>query len=225
MTQLECGAVIFDLDGVLVDSTACIERHWRLWATKHGLDLEEILNVSPGRRTIETVRLVAPHLDAVVEATQLEADEAFDTNGVVAIEGAAHLLRSIPIHLWAIATSGTRDTATTRINHTGLPMPTILVTANDVTRGKPYPDPYLLAARHLRIAPNECVVVEDAPAGIQAALNAEMRVIGVATTHAASELTNANAVVSHIRDIQISDSRLQAASGLTIQLASNENVA
>ncbi|MGF1480813.1 MAG: hypothetical protein ACFB4I_15235 [Cyanophyceae cyanobacterium] len=103
MDQLECNAVIFDLDGVLVDSTACIEHHWRLWAAKHQLDLEKVLDVAHGRRTVETIRLVAPHLDPIVEAAQLEADEAFDTNGVVGMEGAAALLRSLPPALWAIA--------------------------------------------------------------------------------------------------------------------------
>lgn len=219
MNRLECSAVIFDLDGVLVDSTACIERHWQLWAAKHKLDLETVLNAAHGRRTIETVRLVAPHLDSVVEAAQLETDEAFDTDGVVEIKGAAELLRSLPSHLWAIATSGTRDTATTRINHTGLPMPIVLVTANDVTRGKPDPEPYLLAAKGLGMAPGECVVLEDAPAGIQAALSAGMRVIAVATTHSTTELTNADIIAKCIADIQICRSNFSAANGLTIQVA------
>jgi sugar-phosphatase len=130
MLQLDCSAVIFDLDGVLVDSTVCIQYHWQQWATKHKLDVGKVLSVAHGRRTVETIRLVAPHLDPAVEAAQLEADEAFDTNGVVNIEGATQLLHSLPRHQWAIATSGTRDTATTRINHTGLPMPDVLITAS-----------------------------------------------------------------------------------------------
>lgn len=219
MNRLECSAVIFDLDGVLVDSTACIERHWQLWAAKHKLNLEKVLDAAHGRRTIETVRLVAPHLDSAVEAAQLEIDEAFDTNGVVEIKGAAELLRSLPPHQWAISTSGTRDTATTRINHTGLPMPNVLVTANDVTRGKPDPEPYLLAASQLGIAPSECVVVENAPAGIQAALNACMRVIAVATTHSATELTSADILAGSITDVQISESNCSVSNGLTIQIS------
>ena len=220
MAQLECRAVIFDLDGVLVDSTACIEHHWRLWAAKHELDAEKILDVAHGMRTIETIRLVAPHLDAAVEASQLEANEAFDTNGVAEIEGAAQLLRSLPSRLWGIATSGTKDTATTRIHHTGLPMPKVLVTANDVARGKPDPEPYLLAASRLGVAPNQCVVLEDAPAGIQAALNAGMQVIAVATTHTATELANAHIVAQRIVDLQISKSNFHSTNGLTIQVAS-----
>lgn len=219
MNQLECNAVVFDLDGVLVDSTACIEHHWQLWSAKHKLNLEKVLDAAHGRRTIETVRLVAPHLDSVMEAAQLELDEAFDTSGVVKIEGAAELLHSLPLHLWAIATSGTRDTATTRINHTGLPMPNVLITANDVTRGKPDPEPYLLAASRLGMAPSECVVVEDAPAGIQAALNAGMRVIAVATTHSTAELTNADVIARCIADVQISKSNSSAVNGLTIRVA------
>ena len=218
MTQIACSAVIFDLDGVLVDSTACIEHHWRLWAAKYELDLEKILAIDHGRRPIETIRLIAPHLNAAEEAAQLEAAEAFDTNGVVKIKGAAQLLHLLPPHLWGIATSATKDTATTRINHTDLPMPKVLVTANDITRGKPDPEAYLLAAKRLGVAPKDCVVVEDAPVGITAALDAGMRVIAVMSTHSATELTSADIVVKCLGDIQISAGNLHSTEDLIIQV-------
>jgi len=203
MKQLQCDAVIFDLDGVLVDSMVVIERHWRQWAIQHNFDAAEIMRVAHGRRTVETIRLVAPHLDAEVEAARFEAGEAFDTDGLVRIDGAARLVRSLPRSSWAVATSGTRDVAMTRLRHTGLPMPTVLVTADDVKRGKPDPEAYLLASERLGVAPEGCVVVEDAPAGVEAAHAAGMRVIAVATTHAQEKLESADTVVARLSDIQI----------------------
>jgi sugar-phosphatase len=203
MKQLQCDAVIFDLDGVLVDSMVVIERHWRQWAIQHNFDAAEIMRVAHGRRTVETIRLVAPHLDAEVEAARFEAGEAFDTDGLVRIDGAARLVRSLPSSSWAVATSCTRDTAMTRLRYAGLPMPTVLVTADDVKQGKPDPEVYLLAAERLDVAPEWCVVVEDALAGIEAAHAAGMHVIAVATTHAQEELESADAVAAYLSDIQI----------------------
>lgn len=203
MKQLRCDAVIFDLDGVLVDSMVVIERHWRQWAIQHNFDAAEIMRVAHGRRTVETIRLVAPHLDAEVEAARFEAGEAFDTDGLVEMNGAARLVRSLPSSSWAVATSGTRDTAMTRLRYAGLPMPTVLVTADDVKRGKPDPEAYLLASERLGVVPEGCIVVEDAPAGVEAAHAGGMRVIAVATTHAQEKLESADTVVAYLSDIQI----------------------
>jgi sugar-phosphatase len=156
MNTIECDAILFDLDGVLIDSLACIERHWQQWATRHGLDMAEVMRVAHGRKTDETIRLVAPQLDAAEEARQLEASEANDTRGVLRVEGALTLLNSLPADSWAIATSGTRPVALTRLKHSGLPLPRVLVTADDVVRGKPDPEPYLMAARRLGIPPERC---------------------------------------------------------------------
>lgn len=218
LTAWDCDAVLFDLDGVLVDSAACVERHWRRWATEHGLDSEETMRFAHGRPTVETIRLVAPHLPAEVEAARLEASEAFDTDGVVPVLGAAQLVRSLPSEAWAIATSGTRDTALTRLRHTGLPVPVVLITANDVTRGKPNPECYMLAATRLDVAPGRCVVVEDAPAGIRAAQAAGMRVVALATTHARAELGAADVTAAQLAHIQISTSDMRPAGRLTIRI-------
>lgn len=204
MTHLECDAVLFDLDGVLVDSTECIERHWRRWAVEHLLDQGEIMRLAHGRPTVETIRLVAPHLRAEDEAARLNAAEAFDTDGVAAVDGAAQLVHSLPPDVWAIATSGTRDTAVTRLRHTGVPVPSVLITADDVERGKPNPEAYLLAAARLDVRPEKCVVIEDAPAGISAAHAAGMRVVAVATTHSQAELGEADVRAERLADIQIS---------------------
>ena len=196
-----CDAIIFDLDGVLVDSNPIAERHWRGWAARHAVPFERIAAVHQGRPTIETIRLVAPHLDAETEAGRMEAAEGEDTDGLVVFAGAARLLTGLPRARWAIATSGTRRTATTRLTHVGLPVPEVLITADDVARGKPAPDPYLLAAARLGIVPSWCVVVEDAPAGIASARAAGARVIGVAATVSPRALGGADVVVRRLDDL------------------------
>lgn len=200
---MQCNAVIFDLDGILIDSRVVVERHWRLWAAQHNLDMAEIMRVAHGRRTVETIRLVAPYFDAEAEATRFEANEAFDTDGLVEIDGATRLVRSLPGDSWAVATSGSRDIAMTRLGYAGVSMPTVLITADDVRHGKPDPEAYLLASERLGVVPEGCVVVEDAPAGIEAAHAAGMRVIAVATTHAQEQLEDADVVVACLSDIQI----------------------
>jgi sugar-phosphatase len=218
MTELGCDAVLFDLDGVLVDSTACIERHWRRWAAERDLDADEIMRVAHGRPTVETIRLVAPHLAAEQEAARLDSGEAFDTEGVAKIEGAAQLVRSLPTDAWAVVTSGTRDTARTRLTHTGVPVPSVLVTADDVKRGKPHPEGYLLAAVKLDVRPDRCIVIEDAPAGIGAAHAAGMRVVAVTTTHCRGALAEADAIAGRLRDVQISQSDTQADGRLMVRI-------
>jgi sugar-phosphatase len=180
--------ILFDLDGVLVDSTECVERSWRTWAVRRGLDPERVMQVAHGRRTIETVALVAPHLSLADEVAALEGVEAQTTEGVYEIPGARELLERLPGDAWAIVTSGVRAVATLRIRHTGLPMPRVLVCADEINRGKPDPEGYLSAAARLGRAPADCVVIEDTPPGLEAARAAGMRSIGVAGTYPASAL-------------------------------------
>jgi sugar-phosphatase len=203
MTQIECDVILFDLDGVLIDSTVCITRHWRQWAQHYGLDLYTVMQVAHGIRTIETIRLVAPHLPAEEEERRFTVAEVADTEGVVAIEGASQLLNSLPSDAWAIVTSGSRELATARLRHAGLPGPSILVTADDVTQGKPAPEPYLVATMRAGIAADRCVVIEDAPAGIEAAQSAGMQVIAVSTTHSCQELLNADAVIACLSALRV----------------------
>lgn len=203
MTQLDCNAVLFDLDGVLIDSTSCITRHWAAWACRHGLDPAMVMKAAHGVRTIETMRLVAPHLDVDVEAARFTAREVADTDGVVVIDGAARLLSGLPRDAWAVVTSGSDGLARARLARAGLPVPDTLVTADDVRQGKPAPEPYLVGAERLGIPVARCVVVEDAPAGIEAALAAGMRVIGIASTHAPEALPGTEAVASQLADLSI----------------------
>ncbi|UOE19982.1 HAD-IA family hydrolase [Thermobifida halotolerans] len=177
--MLECSAVLFDLDGVLVESGPVIERMWRNWAVRRGLDPEEVLALTPGRRAPDVVRLAAPDLDAVAEADALETEQVADPHLLREVPGARALTRGLEPDSWAVVTSGSRFVATTRLRVVGIPEPPVLVTADDVARGKPDPEGYLAAAKALGFAPEECVVVEDAVSGARAARAAGMRVVGV----------------------------------------------
>ena len=200
---LAAGALLFDLDGVLVDSTANVERHWRDWASSHGLDVAKILAVVHGRRAIDTIREQAPQLDADHELATLIEAETRDTSGILVFEGAADLLASIPPDRWAIVTSGTHSVASARLRSAGLPIPDVLITADRVTRGKPDPEGYLAAASALGTEPAACIVVEDAPAGVEAAWRGGMRCIAITSTHAADELHDATVIARDLRDIAV----------------------
>lgn len=171
--------ILFDLDGVLVDSLPVIERILRVWAAEHDLDADKAVALSHGRRDIDLIRLIAPHLDAEAEAARVFEREEHDTTGVRAMPGAADLLATLPADSWAVVTSGTRAVATARIAAAGLPMPRLLLAAEDVVEGKPSPAGYLQAAALLGQDPERCLVVEDAEAGALAARAAGMECLGV----------------------------------------------
>ena len=179
---VDCDAVLFDMDGTLVDSTAVVERVWAQWAARHGIDLAAILAVAHGRPTIDTLRIVAPHLARADEAARIDAEEALDTNGLQPVPGASELLASMPTERWAVVTSADRQLAMSRLTAAGLPVPEVLVTVEDVERGKPDPAAYLHAARRLLAHPERSVVLEDTPVGIQAGRAAGATVIGLTTT-------------------------------------------
>jgi sugar-phosphatase len=203
MIEFDCAAILFDLDGVLVDSTRSVERQWRAWAREQGIDGDRVANVSHGVRAIEVIRTVAPHLDAEAEVRKLESREADDRDGVTVMPGAIDLVRAIPDGRWCVVTSGTRHLATARLQLAGIPLPNVLVTADDVTRGKPHPEPYLKGAQLLGVNPIECLVIEDAPAGIQSARAGGMKAIGLTSTYPASALTQAKLVIKSLAQIQI----------------------
>ena len=198
-----CNALLFDLDGVLVDSRDGVELVWRTWAETRGLDADRIISVVHGRRASETVREVAPQADAAAEVAVLEAMEAAETRGIRSFAGAASLLASLPPTAWAIVTSGAPAVAHLRLGIAGLPTPAVLVTAADVAHGKPSPEGYLQAARRLGVRPADCVVVEDADAGIAAGSAAGMRVIAVAGTASADTLARADFRVGHVGQLEV----------------------
>lgn len=199
--RMECAAVLFDLDGVLVDSTAAVERAWRGWAAKHGLRFEDVILHAHGRRTFETIAAVAPHLDARAEALALEGEEIARTAEVSPLPGAHDILRQLTGARWAIVTSGSRKLAAPRIEACGFPPPPSLVTGDDVVNGKPHPEGYGQAAQELGVAASDCVVFEDAPAGIEAARSAGARAIALTTTYDPSELDGHDSYVDTLADI------------------------
>jgi sugar-phosphatase len=192
--------VLFDLDGVLVDSTASIRAGLTAWALERGLDVGMVLEHHHGRTDAGLVRLVAPHLDPVTEAPRIEAHEAAAGDGVRVAPGARELLAALDAHgrPWAIVTSGSDRIARSRIETAGLPLPRVLVTADQVAEGKPHPAPYLLGAERMGAAPGRCVVVEDSASGVRSGLDAGMPVVAVASTTDPGGLAHATTVVEDL---------------------------
>jgi mannitol-1-/sugar-/sorbitol-6-phosphatase len=191
MTSLPCRGVLFDMDGVLVDSTAAVARVWAVWARKHGLDPETVVKIAHGRPSISTIRELLPRTDHDAEDREVERMEIEDVEGIVALPGAAELLRALPTSRYAIVTSATRPLAEVRLRAAGLPVPENLVTARDAKRGKPNPDPFLMGAKILSVPPEECVAIEDAPSGVRAGKAAGARVVALRTTASDDELQEA----------------------------------
>jgi sugar-phosphatase len=204
MPTFTCSAILFDLDGVLVDSTRAVDREWRAWAARKGVDGDAIMAIAHGVRTVEVIRRVAPHLDAELEASLIESEEAEDKEGVVVMPGAVELVQSIPDGRWGVVTSGSRLLASTRLEYCGIPLPRVVITSDDVTHGKPHPEPYLKGAEGLGFPPTDCLVIEDAPAGIQSGLSGGMKVVGITSTYAAEKLVHADAVIGKLREIHVS---------------------
>jgi mannitol-1-/sugar-/sorbitol-6-phosphatase len=178
--------ILSDLDGVLVDSQAAIMRAWHTWGARNGIATAAIDALPHGRPSREVIEILAPHLDPAAESLVVERLEVGDTDGIVALPGAHALFAGRgPV---AVVTSGTLPLATARLRRVGLPVPSVLVTPERLTRGKPDPEGYLLAARELGADPADCIVLEDAPAGVQAGRAAGMQVVGITTTHDPAEL-------------------------------------
>ena len=211
-----CAAILFDLDGVLVDSTGAVDREWRAWARRKGVDGDAVMAIAHGVRTLEVIQRVAPHLNAEAEVRELESREANHQEGVTVMPGAADLVHSIPEGRWGVVTSGTRLLAGARLRYCGLPVPNVLVTADDVAHGKPHPEPYLKGAELLGFDPADCLVIEDAPAGIQAARAGGMKVIGITSTYKAGALERADAVIGELGQIRVA---LDGAGKLGVEIA------
>jgi sugar-phosphatase len=194
-------AVLFDLDGVLVESKEATERVWLQWALNNGIDEEELRSAMHGVRSVEVVHALRPDLDSAAEAEAIERRQAEDVLGLRAIAGAVEALRALREDRVAVVTSATRMLAAARLGAVGIELPQVVVFADDVTRGKPDPEGYLTAASRLGVEPAEALVVEDAPPGIQAGRAAGAATVGVTTTHEAAELSAADVVIPSLDEL------------------------
>lgn len=203
--NITCSALLFDLDGVLIDSTPAVARVWHQWALEHGFNPEEVVAHAHGRPSLTTVREYLPNADHNAENREVERREIADLAGVIPLPGALALLASLPLDRWTIVTSCTRRLAEVRIRAAGLPLPARMVTSTDITQGKPHPEPYLKGASLLGFSAAQCVVLEDAPAGIRAGKSAGTRVIAFKTTAPPALLREAGAdwIVNNCADIHV----------------------
>lgn len=205
--HVHCSALLFDMDGVLIDSTPAVARVWRRFALEHGLDPNEVVRRAHGRPSITTLRHYFPTANHEEMNHELERQEMEDLDGVVPLPGSVKLLSSLPAERWTIVTSATHPLAEVRLRTAGLPVPKRIVTANDIENAKPHPEPYLKAAASLGFSASECIVVEDVPAGIQSGKAAGARVIAFPTTVGRPELASAGAgwILNNCSDISVLD--------------------
>jgi mannitol-1-/sugar-/sorbitol-6-phosphatase len=208
LMKIQCRGVLFDLDGVLVDSTPAVARVWTIWAKKHGFDPDGVVRQAHGRPSITTIRELLPNADHEAENREVERGEIEDVADVIPLPGALELLRALPQDRWAIATSCTRRLAEVRIRAAGLPVPKHMITSTDVQRGKPDPEPYIKAAKILGLSPADCIVMEDAPAGIRAGKAAGARVLALRTTAPDAELTQSGAtwIANNLASLRLNSS-------------------
>ncbi|HUO26205.1 MAG TPA: HAD family hydrolase [Candidatus Aquilonibacter sp.] len=203
--------MLFDMDGVLIDSTPAVARVWGRWARERGFKPEEVIAHAHGRPSLTTVREYLPDADHEAENREVERREMEDLDGVIPLLGALQLLASMPPDRWTIVTSSTRPLAEVRLHAAGLPAPPSLITSSDIINGKPHPEPYQKAAALLGFQAQDCIVVEDAPAGIRSGKAAGARVIGFPTTMPAEELESAGAdfILKSCADIHLLSSTPQ----------------
>lgn len=201
---ISCKAILFDMDGTLVDSTQVVEAAWRPWAARHNLPLNSVLSFSHGRPTIATLEHFLPGRDHTRELNELAHFSETQTEGIFAVPGAADVLQSLQLqnHPWAMVTSAWRKLAETRVAAAGLPLPKVTVPADEIQHGKPDPEGFLRAAAQLQVAPQDCVVFEDTRPGIEAGLRAGMKVVGLLTTCSAQQLQH-KPLIRDFRDVKI----------------------
>ncbi len=209
--DIGCDALLIDSDGTLVDSEAAIRRGWRRWCAEYELDELTVHHLGQGRRSVDTITDLLPAERVAAALARLVELEHADLADVVAIAGAADLLASAPADAWAVVTSGDRQLVTVRLRAAGLPVPTVLVTAEDVSEGKPEPEGYLRAAFALGAPASRCVVIEDSAAGVAAGRAAGAFVVAVATTHPEHELARADVIVPDLRALRLSPASTPAA--------------
>lgn len=201
--QLRCQAVLFDMDGILISSIGSVERTWTKWALMRGIDPQFACKTAHGRRAIETAAKLRPDLDPEVELKILEDMEVADYDDVTALPGVLRLLEGLPADRWTVVTSATDRLARARLAAGGVPVPERIIAAEQVTHGKPHPQPFLAGAALLGFPPEECVVFEDSAAGAQAGRAAGCMVIATPFSHPIAELGAAHYLVPDLGAVDV----------------------
>ncbi len=201
--EIEARGILFDMDGVLVSSIGSVNRCWRRWAAMYEVPGAESFEIPHGTRAIDIVRELRPDIDANEGLRVIEDMEIADTEDLVVLPGVKALLASLPPERWAIVTSATKRLLLGRLQAAGLPIPERIISGDMVERGKPDPEPYRRGAELLGFAPPECVVVEDAPAGVGAGKAAGCRVLGVLGTHAEAQLVEADWITPSLTETSV----------------------
>ncbi|MFA0145303.1 HAD-IA family hydrolase [Vibrio lentus] len=203
MNTFVCKGFIFDVDATLVDTTQVINNIWRKWATQNAIEFSKVLPHVHGRKISETLALVGskdsnPEEEAVVKKIAMEA-----MNAATEIDGALDFVSNIPLHSWGIATSGPRKVAETSLRASGFQIPANMICAEDVTNGKPHPDPFLLAAQNLGLDAGNCVAFEDSPAGVKSAKDAGCFTVAILTSHEKEDLLSADLIVDGFSELTL----------------------
>lgn len=200
--QIRCQAVLFDMDGILISSIGSVERTWTKWARMRGVDPELACKTAHGRRAIETAACLRPDLDPDAELKILEEMEIADQDDVTVLPGVLHLLQGLPADRWTVVTSATDRLARARLASGGVPVPEHLIAAEQVTRGKPDPQPFLAGAELLGFPPEQCVVFEDSSAGAEAGRAAGCVVIATPFSHPIDSLEAAHYLVRDLSGVE-----------------------
>jgi sugar-phosphatase len=198
--------ILFDMDGVLISSIDAAVRNWRIWAKRYGVPNAEEFVIPHGVRSIDLVKMLRPDIDPQEGLRVIEDMEVADVADLKVLPGVKALLDGLPLERWAIVTSSTRRLLLARLKAAGLPVTERIISADEVERGKPDPEPYRRGAGLLGFRPDECLVVEDAPSGVGAGKAAGCRVLGVLGTHSAEELRGADWVVGSLEGLAVTTS-------------------
>ena len=201
--KIHTRGLLFDMDGVLVSSLGSVERSWRRWAERHGMDVDSTVRAAHGRRAIDTLRALLPEGDHAAELKAIEDLEVADMADMEILDGVMPILTSLPQKYWTIVTSATGRLARARLAYGGVPVPQSIVTGEMVEVGKPGPEPYMKGAQILGLLPGDCLVIEDSVSGAQAGHNAGCKVLATTFLHSADELTAADWVVHSLAGVTV----------------------
>lgn len=204
LVHVSVRGLLFDMDGVLVSSLGSVERSWKLWAERHHKDIASTIQIAHGRRAIDTLRTLLPGGDLPAELKIIEDLEVADSEGIRPLAGVIPLLKLLPSSRWTVVTSATERLAVTRLRHGGIPLPDRIVAGDMVEHGKPSPEPYLRGAEILGLNPEDCIVIEDTGAGVEAGRAAGAKVLATTFSHPIAQLREANWIVKSLEDVTVS---------------------